>query len=66
VLSSGYRIIVKGRFSDRLGSGFEGVSIERSPGRTTLGLAGDRQQLDALLERLRDLKIELVRVDARG
>jgi hypothetical protein len=59
-----YRVVVKGRLSDRLGRGFDGVTLERSPGRTVLNGRGDRAQLEALLERLSDLNIELVSVDA--
>jgi hypothetical protein len=60
----GYRIVVKGRFSDRLGPGFDGVKLERRPGETVLSGAGGRAQLQATLERLRDLNVELVSVDA--
>jgi hypothetical protein len=59
-----YRIVVKGRLSDRLGQGFDGVTLERSPGQTVLQGRGDREQLEALLVRLMDLHIELVSVDA--
>jgi hypothetical protein len=59
-----YRIVVKGRLSDRLGSAFAGVELERLPGQTVLSGAADSAQLDAVLERLRDLGIELVSVDA--
>jgi hypothetical protein len=58
-----YRVVVKGRLSDRLGSGFDGVALERSAGQTVLTGRGDRPQLEALLERLSDLHIELVSVD---
>lgn len=59
-----YRVVVKGRLSERLGLGFAGVTLERRPGHTVLSGRGDRVELDALLERLRDLNIEPVSVDA--
>jgi hypothetical protein len=60
----GYRIVVKGRLSERLGAGFAGVTLERRPGQTILSGRGDRDVLEGLLERLLDLNIELVSVDA--
>jgi hypothetical protein len=59
-----YRIVVKGRLSDRLGSAFPGVELERRPGETVLSGAADGAQLHAVLERLKDLGIEPVSVDA--
>ena len=59
-----YRIVVKGRLSERLGSAFGGVKLERRPGQTVLSGAGDRAQLDRLLARLSDLNIEPLSVDA--
>jgi len=59
-----YRIVVKGRLSERLGSAFQGVSLERRPGETVLRGAGDRAQCERMLERLRNLNIEPLSVDA--
>lgn len=58
-----YRVVVKGRLSDRLGSAFHDVTLERSPGRTVLSGAADQGQLESVLARLDDLGIELVRVE---
>ena len=62
--TSRYRIVVRGRLSDRLGSSLDGVGVERSPGRTVLTACGDRALVEALLERLRNLNIEVVTVNA--
>jgi hypothetical protein len=63
VESRRYRVVVKGRLSDRLGSAFRDVTLERSPGQTVLSGAADQQQLESVLARLDDLGIELVRVE---
>jgi hypothetical protein len=60
-----YRLVVKGRLSDRLASAFEGLRVEPRPGETELtGDFVDLAQLYALIDRLRDLGIELVSVNA--
>lgn len=64
VVSHGYRIVVKGRLSDRLGSAFGGLTLERRSGETVLRGASERVRLETVLDRLRALNIELVRVDA--
>ena len=60
-----YDIVVKGRLSKRYESAFDGVTLEPRPGETRL-LAdlADQAQLYGLLNRLRDLSIELVSVNA--
>ena len=58
-----YRIAVRGRLSERLGSVFEGLTLE--PGREQTVLAGqirDQAQLYGVLDRIRDLGLELVSV----
>ena len=58
-----YRIAVRGRLSERLGSAFEGLTLE--PGREQTVLAGqirDQAQLYGVLDRIRDLGLELVSV----
>ncbi|RRR45248.1 hypothetical protein EHH44_09890 [Mycolicibacter terrae] len=58
-----YRICVRGCVSERLGSAFEGMRLEPGPGET--GFAGeicDQSQLFGLLDRVRDLGLELVSV----
>jgi hypothetical protein len=60
-----YRIVVRGRLSDRFGSAFDGFDVEPLRGETTLtGEVVDQAQLHGLLGRLRDLGIELVSVNA--
>ena len=58
-----YRIVIPGRLSDRLGSVFPEMSLERQPGRTVMSGRADRARLHELLDRLRDLGIEPVSVD---
>jgi hypothetical protein len=58
-----YRIVVKGRLSERLGSAFRDVTLERRPGQTVLSGAAGREQLDSVLARLYDLGIEPMRVE---
>jgi hypothetical protein len=58
-----YRIAVRGRLSERLGSAFEGLTLE--PGHEQTVLAGqihDQAQLYGVLDRIRDLGLELVSV----
>jgi hypothetical protein len=58
-----YRISVRGRVSQRLGSAVEGMRLE--PGATETAFTGeirDQSQLYGLLDRVRDLGLELVSV----
>lgn len=58
-----YRICVRGRVTERLGSALEGMRLE--PGAAESGFAGeirDQSQLFGLLDRVRDLGLELVSV----
>jgi len=64
VESTRYRIVVKGRFSERLGSAFRDLRLERRPGETVLSGASGQKQLDSVLARLDDLGIEPVAVEA--
>jgi hypothetical protein len=67
VEKSRYRIVVKGRLTPSFGAAFEGVELELLPGATALvGTFTDQAQLYGMLERLRDLGIELVSVNALG
>jgi hypothetical protein len=66
VESRRYRIVVKGRLSDRLGSAFGDVTLERRPGQTVLSGAADQKQLESVLARLDDLGIEPLRVEDDG
>ena len=64
-----YRIAVRGRLTERLGSAFEGLALE--PGRELTVLVGeirDQAHLYGVLDRVRNLGLELVSVaeDPRG
>jgi hypothetical protein len=61
--SQHYRIVVAGRLSERLGSAFSDVTLERQPGRTVLRGDSDQARLDSVLTRLTDLGIEPLEVD---
>ena len=60
-----YRITVRGRLTERLGSAFEGMVLE--PGNGQTGLVGDirdQSHLYGVLDRVRNLGLELVSVEA--
>jgi hypothetical protein len=60
-----YRIVVRGRLTPAFGAAFEGVTLEVLPGATALeGDFTDQAELHGILERLRNLGIELVSVNA--
>jgi hypothetical protein len=60
-----YDIVIRGRLSKRYESAFDGVTLEPRHGQTTLRAdIVDQSQLYGLLNRLRDLGIELVSVNA--
>jgi len=60
-----YRIVVRGRLSERYAAAFEGLELESRNGNTTMcGSFVDHAQLYGLLDRLRDLGLELVSVNA--
>jgi hypothetical protein len=60
-----YRIVIRGRLSDRLGAAFGELELEPLPGETALsGEFVDDTQLYGVIDRLRDLGIELVSVNA--
>jgi hypothetical protein len=65
VAQSSYRITVRGRFSDRFVAVFDGLALEEPRnGETVLvGELRDQAELYGILNRLRDLGIELVRVE---
>jgi len=62
--SKRYRIIVRGRLSQRLGSAFQDVTLERQPGRTVLTGGAHQARLDSVLARLNDLGLELLSVES--
>jgi hypothetical protein len=58
-----YRICVRGRLTDRLGSALEGMRLEAGATETVFtGQIRDQSQLYGLLDRVRDLGLELVSV----
>jgi hypothetical protein len=61
---STYRIVVRGRLTDRLGSAFDGMALEPQGGTTALvGVISDQSHLFGLLERIQSLGLELLRVE---
>jgi hypothetical protein len=59
-----YRIVVRGRLTDRLGSAFSGLELEQQEGATALvGVISDQSHLFGVLERVRSLGLELIRVE---
>ena len=65
--ASRYRIVLRGRLSERFESAFEGMSLEPGPNQTVLvGDVRDQAHLYGLLDRLRDYGIELVAVEPAG
>ena len=63
--TSRYRIILRGRLSERFESAFDGMALEPGPNQTVLvGDVRDQAQLYGLLDRLRDFGIELIAVES--
>ena len=61
----GYRISVRGRLTERLGSAFEGMALEPGTGQTALvGDIRDQSHLYGVLDKIRNLGLELVSVEA--
>jgi hypothetical protein len=59
-----YRIVIRGRLGDRLAATFEHLELHSNAGETSLtGAFVDQAQLHGLLDRLRDLGIQLVSVN---
>ena len=58
-----YDICIRGRLTERLGSAFEGMRFKSSANETVLtGQIRDQSQLYGLLDRVRDLGLDLVSV----
>jgi len=63
VTAGRYRIVLRGRLSERFESAFEGMALETGSNQTVLvGEVRDQAQLYGLLDRLRDFGIELIAV----
>jgi hypothetical protein len=59
-----YQIVVRGELSQRFSTAFEGMALEAGNGQTTItGPVVDQGQLHGLLDRVRDLGLELVSVN---
>ena len=59
-----YRIVVRGRLSGHLASAFEGFALEPGNERSVLaGAIRDQAHLYGILDRVRDLGLELVSVE---
>jgi hypothetical protein len=64
VTASRYRIVLRGRLSERFASAFEGMALEPGPGQTALvGDVRDQAHLYGLLDQLRDFGIDLLAVE---
>jgi hypothetical protein len=62
-----YQLIVAGELSDQLGSAFDGMTLMRTGGTTTLsGHVRDQAELQGLLQRVSDLGLTLLEVKAAG
>ena len=58
-----YEICIRGRLTERLGSALEGMRLNSGPAETVfIGEIRDQSQLYGLLDRVRDLGLELVSV----
>ena len=62
-----YRICIRGRLTERLGSALEGMRLEAGANETVFtGEIRDQSQLYGLLDRVRDLGLELVSVQPQS
>lgn len=60
-----YQIVVRGELGQRFSTAFEGMALEAGDGQTTItGPVVDQGHLHGLLDRVRDLGLELVSVNA--
>ena len=60
-----YRITVRGRLTERLAPVFDGFRLEPGPDRTVLsGVCVDSAALFAVLDRVRDLGLDLLAVES--
>jgi hypothetical protein len=60
-----YRIVVRGELSRRFSTAFEGMTLVAGDGETAIsGPVVDQSHLHGLLDRVRDLGLELVSINA--
>ena len=65
--ASRYRIVMRGRLSERFESAFDGMALVPGPNQTVLvGDVRDQAHLYGLLDRLREFGIELLAVEPAG
>jgi hypothetical protein len=64
VAANRYRIVLRGRLSERFESAFDGMTLEHGPNRTVLtGDVRDQAQLYGLIGRLQEFGIELLALE---
>jgi hypothetical protein len=64
VAATRYRIVLRGRLSERFESAFDGMALEGGPNQTVLvGDVRDQTHLYGLLNQIRDFGIELLVVE---
>jgi hypothetical protein len=65
VRRSSYRLVLNGELDDRFGFLFEGMQMQRLAGTTVLtGPVADQAQLLGLMERIVELGVELLSIEA--
>jgi hypothetical protein len=59
-----YRVVVRGRLGEHVAAAFDQFELESRPGESALtGTFADQAQLHGLLDRLRDLGIQLISIN---
>jgi hypothetical protein len=62
-----YQIVVAGELSRRFAAAFDGMTVRCAGGQTAItGMVADQSQLHGLLDRVGELGLELVSVNAVG
>lgn len=58
-----FRVVLRGRLSERFASAFDGMTLQPGNGETALTGSLDQAQLWGILERVREFGLELLRVE---
>jgi hypothetical protein len=58
-----FRVVLRGRLSERFASAFDGMELEPGAGETALVGSLDQAQLWGVLERVREFGFDLLRVE---